>query len=270
MEMVKRSSSALLHNPLHQSNPKLPLDLRRSKNKPVHTFDAFRVKMSHKNRLFSYPEDVLMNPKAFTLIELLIVVAIIAILAAIAVPNFLEAQTRSKVSRCMADMRSLATGVESYLVDHNHYPYYGRIKSDGSLQIPATDNMDAFNDQMSFIGPCITTPISYITSWFPDPFATNFVVSGAASNEIQQLIYNLEYLNLDQPVANFGSSPPAFSPQLIPAWGNWRMVGAGPDGDRGQDIKVNTPYDATNGTISDGDIVRCQRFSENRINPIAP
>jgi len=59
---------------------------------------------------------------AFTLIELLIVVAIIAILAAIAVPNFLEAQTRSKVSRAKADMRTLATGLESYAVDNNKYP----------------------------------------------------------------------------------------------------------------------------------------------------
>jgi len=60
--------------------------------------------------------------KGFTLIELLIVVAIIAILALIAVPNFLEAQTRSKVSRCKADMRSLATGMESYVLDWNQYP----------------------------------------------------------------------------------------------------------------------------------------------------
>ena len=60
--------------------------------------------------------------KAFTLIELLIVVAIIAILAAIAVPNFLEAQVRSKVSRVRSDMRSLATALEAYQVDNNKYP----------------------------------------------------------------------------------------------------------------------------------------------------
>jgi len=59
---------------------------------------------------------------AFTLIELLIVVAIIAILAAIAVPNFLEAQTRAKVSRAQADMRALATAVETYMVDTNRAP----------------------------------------------------------------------------------------------------------------------------------------------------
>ena len=60
--------------------------------------------------------------EAFTLIELLIVVAIIAILAAIAVPNFLEAQNRSKVSRAKTDMRSVSVGLESYKVDRNRYP----------------------------------------------------------------------------------------------------------------------------------------------------
>ena len=69
-----------------------------------------------------------MKTKGFTLIELLIVVAIIAILAAIAVPNFLEAQVRSKISRAKADMRTLATAVESYVVDNNQPPY-GYIQS---------------------------------------------------------------------------------------------------------------------------------------------
>ena len=62
---------------------------------------------------------------SFTLIELLIVVAIIAILAAIAVPNFLEAQARSKVSRIKADMRTVGTAIETYRVDYNLPPITG-------------------------------------------------------------------------------------------------------------------------------------------------
>jgi prepilin-type N-terminal cleavage/methylation domain-containing protein len=62
------------------------------------------------------------NRQGFTLIKLLIVVAIIAILAAIAVPDFLEAQTRAKVSRCKSDMRTLATAIEAYTVDFNIGP----------------------------------------------------------------------------------------------------------------------------------------------------
>lgn len=60
--------------------------------------------------------------QAFTLIELLIVIAIIAILALIAVPNFLEAQVRAKVSRCHADHRSIGVAVEAYAVDWGVVP----------------------------------------------------------------------------------------------------------------------------------------------------
>lgn len=98
-----------------------------------------------------------MQRKAFTLIELLIVVAIIAILAAIAVPNFVEAQTRSKVSRVKADLRTIATALESYAVDQNHYPWTGPT-----------------NTKFYPIGTtCVTltTPIAYLTSVdFKDPF----------------------------------------------------------------------------------------------------
>ena len=59
--------------------------------------------------------------RSFTLIELLIVVAIIAILAAIAVPNFLEAQMRAKVSRLMSDMRQVAWAMDAYRVDYNDH-----------------------------------------------------------------------------------------------------------------------------------------------------
>ena len=62
------------------------------------------------------------NQSGFSLIELLIVVVIIGIIAAIAIPNLLNAIDRGKQKRSMADMRSIGTAVESYAVDNNVYP----------------------------------------------------------------------------------------------------------------------------------------------------
>lgn len=200
--------------------------------------------------------------RGFTLIELLIVVAIIAILAAIAVPNFLEAQTRAKLSRVKADMQGIATALESYRIDNPGYPEYAVVVTPPGTHVedPATAHgMDYFECFSRMPGLSITTPISYINTVPPDPFAVgNF-------EGPEPFIWDYSYKNSRQNNRIFHgdrASEPWLGPngeKLLQDWGEWRLSSGGPDGTRIVDIKRNIIYDPSNGTLSQGDVVRSQK-----------
>jgi prepilin-type N-terminal cleavage/methylation domain-containing protein len=59
------------------------------------------------------------NRGGFTLVEIMIVVAIIALLAAIAVPNFLRARKRSQATRCLEDLRIIDSAQDQYAIENN-------------------------------------------------------------------------------------------------------------------------------------------------------
>ena len=59
------------------------------------------------------------NRGGFTLVEIMIVVAIIALLAAIAVPNFLRARKRSQATRCLEDLRIIDSANDQYAIENN-------------------------------------------------------------------------------------------------------------------------------------------------------
>ena len=71
----------------------------------------------------------MISPRArrgFTLIELMIVIAIIAILAAILVPNFIRARAQGQATACKSNLKNIATACEMYAQDNSgRYPGSG-------------------------------------------------------------------------------------------------------------------------------------------------
>ena len=175
---------------------------------------------------------------AFTLIELLIVVAIIAVLAMIAVPNFLEAQVRAKVSRVKSDIRTIAIACEAYMLDYNSYP-------------PDQDNNPFSTDERGYA--VLTSPIAYMMVKPDDPFSRPFN-TGDPNNDNVAPWYELA--SGADALREGTRFPDRYIVQCF------YISSFGPDQVRAQanddfpfDSNLRT-YDPTNGTVSFGDIYR--------------
>ncbi|MCG3198363.1 MAG: prepilin-type N-terminal cleavage/methylation domain-containing protein [Candidatus Omnitrophica bacterium] len=114
---------------------------------------------------------VVSNPvRAFTLIELLIVIAIILILIAIALPNFLEAQQRAKVTRAQSDLKSLVTALEAYQTQFRKYLNLFQTASWG----PGYDPNSITSHRLL----PLTTPIRFIAEVPPEAFDLSREIPG--------------------------------------------------------------------------------------------
>ena len=66
-----------------------------------------------------HPKRFVVKNAGFTLVEIMIVVAIIALLAAIAVPGFLRARKRTQAAKVLNDLRNIDSAIDQYALETN-------------------------------------------------------------------------------------------------------------------------------------------------------
>lgn len=188
--------------------------------------------------------------RGFTFVELTLVVTIVALLAVIAIPNFLEARVRSAVSRSKSDLALVKMGIEAYRLENRAYP------------LNSTPGVASTTDLV-----VLTTPIAYMPNLPPDIFTTANAGRGRVDHPPPKIPpASFHYLNAHQINGEAGLKYANEGSQLFRGYVAVLLWGIGPgtpypappdknptkisaDG-----VAELIPYDPTNGTTSPGDI----------------
>lgn len=156
--------------------------------------------------------------KGFTLIELMVVIVIIGILVAIAMPNFVASQKRAKFASVKANARVLQTAVETYNIDNGNYPdRISSIKSSGSYKIfknPFTN----YSDSATTSGRGAWRTTAYGGEDSPGDLTNNFSDSWATKGLVLYNGLNAEgesTTTLSSTDGNLNATPPTTNNYLI-------------------------------------------------------
>ena len=122
------------------------------------------------------------NRSGFTLVEIMIVVAIIALLAAIAIPNVLRGRTTANESAAVGNLRALVSSLEMFRSVNNVYP----------------DATDWENDMYDSVGACVAgnTPE-------PDFGPPSFCGTMSAAAQLTVQGYDYQYLGAAAPAQTY-------------------------------------------------------------------
>ncbi|MGD8331947.1 MAG: type II secretion system protein GspG [Acidobacteriota bacterium] len=134
--------------------------------------------------------------QGFSLIELLIVVAIIGILASIAIPALMDAIDRSKQRRSMGDMHTIATANGTYNVDQQDYaPTLADLVGGEYLQVLVTDdawgnpfvyNSNGDDYDLSSLGSDGAGGPNPPVPWINEPFEPDIIVRNGQFTQAPQ------------------------------------------------------------------------------------
>lgn len=221
------------------------------------------IKRSIKSSGLAAPMAMSRQGSGFTIVEILVCLAIVCLLATIAIPNFLRAHTAADVAAARVDLQKLKTGLEAYKSDRGAYPWQQSSTACRKLffsgpSIPTLDRL--------------STPIMYLEANcnFVNRFnaiaqyeGPEFETTRSLSSEIlRDYRYNARN---QQDTSTWGQVGPqdvdpiwyfleASGPDQHFHW-TWNALNRAPDDNStSRAILLQTVYDPTNGTVSRGSI----------------